>query len=64
LAALRRIADRGCHFLVFGRDMGSGFTRLKDLDLPDVLQSICREVPSDEFREDVSSTEIRQSGRW
>ena len=36
---------------------------LLDLDLPDVLRSICREVPAKEFREDVSSTALRRSGQ-
>ena len=36
--AMERIAGRGCRFLVFGRDMGTGFVRLADLDLPDVLR--------------------------
>ncbi|MFZ5830095.1 MAG: hypothetical protein ACOY3P_08405 [Planctomycetota bacterium] len=64
LAALERIAMRGCKFLVFGRDMGTGFVRLSDLELPDVLRRICREVPIDVFRDDTSSTSIRRSGVW
>jgi hypothetical protein len=63
-AALERIAQRGCRFLVFGRNPGTGFVRLSDLTLPDVLRAICREVPAETFREDVSSTEIRRSGQW
>lgn len=59
--ALERIASRGCHFLLFGRELGTGFVRLADLKLPDVLHKICREVPPDVFREDVSSTAIRKS---
>ena len=64
LAAIERIAGRGCRFLVFSRDVGTGFVRLSDLDLPEALRAICREVPAEEFREDVSSTEIRKSGDW
>jgi len=63
-AALQRIADRGCRFLVFGRNLGTGFMGLGDLELPETLRSICREVPAERFREDVSSTEIRRSGGW
>jgi hypothetical protein len=63
-AAIGRIAGRGCRFLVFGRRMGTGFVRLSDLDLPDALRIICREVPADAFREDVSSTELRKAGAW
>ncbi len=59
-AALERIVQRGCRFLVFGRDMGTGFIRLGDLDLPDYLRAICREVPADMFREDISSTALRR----
>lgn len=61
LAALERIAVRGCRFLVFGRNTGTGFVGLDHLALPDILASLCQEVPADRFREDISSTEIRQS---
>ncbi len=64
LAALERIADRGCGFLVFVRDLGTGLVRLGDLDLPERLRRICREVPADVFREDVSSTALRRAGEW
>ncbi|MCC6124301.1 MAG: hypothetical protein IT426_05025 [Pirellulales bacterium] len=63
-SALQRIANRGCKFLVFGRDMGTGFVRLADLDLPDVLRNISREVPPEVFRENVSSTGLRKAGAW
>ncbi|OHB69318.1 MAG: hypothetical protein A2V70_09260 [Planctomycetes bacterium RBG_13_63_9] len=63
LAALGRMAQRGCRFLVFGRDFGAGFIRFGDLELPEVLRAICQEVPPDKFREDVSSTKIRRSGK-
>jgi hypothetical protein len=64
LRSLEYIAQRGCRFLVFGRKMGTRFVRLADLDLPDVLRNICREVPPELFREDISSTGIRKSGAW
>jgi hypothetical protein len=63
-AALQRMAQRGCRFLVFGRNMGTGFVRLSDLELPDPLPGICQEVSPEQFREDVSSTAIRRSGAW
>lgn len=59
--AIERIANRACHFLFFGRQVGDNFVRLAELDLPEVLQKLCREVPPDVFREDVSSTAIRNS---
>jgi len=60
--AAQQIAGRGCRFLVFGRNLGVGFVRLADLDLPDSLRALCRDVPPEVFREDVSSTAIRKSG--
>ncbi len=62
--SLEYIARRGCRFLVFGRNMGTGFVRLADLDLPDVLRAICNDVPPEIFREDISSTGIRKAGNW
>ncbi len=59
--AIQRIAGRGCRFLVFGRNLGGSFIRLGDLDLPDSLRALCREVPPELFREDVSSTELRKA---
>jgi hypothetical protein len=61
-SVIDQIAARGCRFLVFGRDFGTGFLRLCDLTLPEPLRAICREVPPEAFREDVSSTAIRKSG--
>jgi hypothetical protein len=60
--AVEKIAGRGCRFLVFGRNLGVGFVRLADLDLPESLRALCREVPPEVFREDISSTAIRRSG--
>ncbi|MCX7428277.1 MAG: hypothetical protein NTW96_21940, partial [Planctomycetia bacterium] len=62
-AALGRIAARGCHFLVFGRSLGTGFVSLHQIELPEPLRSICREVPAEQFREDLSSTELRRAAR-
>ncbi len=62
--ALERIAHRGCRFLVFGRDLGTGFMRLPDLEIPEALRAICTEVPPEKFREDISSTLLRrEAGR-
>ena len=36
-AAIELIASRGCRFLVFGRNLGTGFVSLRDLDLPPKL---------------------------
>lgn len=63
-AAIEAIAARGCGFLVFGRDGPDGFATLSHLDVADPLASICREVPGDQFRENVCSRAIRASGKW
>jgi hypothetical protein len=62
--ALERIASQGCRFLVFARAEAGRLLTLSDLDLPEPLRSICREVPPERFREDVSSTAIREAGGW
>ena len=60
LAAIEGIATAGCRFLVFGRQTDGTFRTLNDLNLPPSLLALCDEVPETEFREDVSSTELRQ----
>jgi hypothetical protein len=58
--AVASIARHGCRFLVFGRVIDGQFTTLGDLKLPAELRGLCDEVPASEFREDVSSTELRK----
>lgn len=58
-AAIQQIADAGCRFLVFGREINGVFKTLSDLTLPPALKKLCDEVTTKEFREDVSSTEVR-----
>lgn len=58
-AAVAEIASRRCRFLAFGRVIDGEFKVLSDLTLPPALAAICDEVPAAEFREDVSSTELR-----
>jgi hypothetical protein len=59
-AAIRRIAERGCRFLVFGRKTAAEFETLRDMRLPPDLLAICEEVPENRFREDISSTQLRR----
>jgi nicotinic acid mononucleotide adenylyltransferase/nicotinamide mononucleotide (NMN) deamidase PncC len=60
-AAVAAIADHDCHFLVFGRKTHGEFRTLAQLvDLPTPLRKLCNEIPASEFRDDVSSTELRQ----
>ena len=57
--ALATMADRGTRFLVFGRKTGTSFNALADVSLSKTLQDICTEVTQDQFRNDISSSEIR-----
>lgn len=58
--AIAEIAERGCRFLVFGRLVQEKFETLDDLKLPASLRKLCDQVPAEEFRADVSSTELRR----
>ncbi len=60
-AAIAEIARAGCRFLVFGRASAGQFISLSNLQLPGELRQLCDEVPASEFREDISSTTLRQS---
>lgn len=59
-AAIAEIAFRGCRFLAFGRAIDGKFTVLSDVTLPPALAALCDEVSAAEFRENVSSTELRR----
>jgi len=63
-AAVEEIVQRGSRFLVFARNPGTGLVRLGDLELPDDLRAVCQEIPPERFREDISSTTLRQAGEW
>lgn len=58
--AIARIAAAGCHFLVFGRRVEGVFRTLSELPLPAQLARLCQEVPQAEFRDDISSTQLRR----
>jgi nicotinic acid mononucleotide adenylyltransferase len=62
LQSIERIVARDCRFLVFGRALASSFIRLADLDLPEALRRVSSEVPPERFREDISSTTLRNEG--
>jgi hypothetical protein len=59
-AAVEHLAERGCRFLVFGRLVGERFETLPQIALPPALARLCDEVAAGEFREDVSSTQLRR----
>ncbi len=52
----------GTRFLVFGRNDNSGFQTLANSDVPEALAALCTNVTEDEFRVDLSSTELRNIG--
>ncbi len=62
LAALGEIRANGCRFLVAGRENDAGeFRTLTQLDLPDGYQDLFAAIPTNLFRDDISSTEIREA---
>lgn len=67
-AAIDELRDLGSTFLVFGRVIGKSFCTLEEIELPAELRELCRGVPEEAFREDVSSSEVRRwevgSGEW
>lgn len=58
-AAIATIAAHDCRFLVFGRHTGGRFQVLAELDLPAPLLALCDQVSEVDFRNDISSTELR-----
>lgn len=58
-AAIDDFKQRDITFVVFGRDMGGRFTTLDDLNLPNDLKALCQSVPEADFRQDISSTTLR-----
>jgi hypothetical protein len=62
-AAIARLHERKCRFLVFGRVIDGCFRRLSDLKLPEALRTLCQEVPAEDFRDDISSTALRRRGK-
>lgn len=57
--AIDRLARMNSRFLVFGRNIAGEHRELDSLDLPPALHALCEGVSTSEFREDVSSTQIR-----
>lgn len=64
-AALSEMQALGCAFLVAGRiDPENGrFQDLNDLNIPADFTNLFQAIPEAHFRNDISSTELRQAGR-
>lgn len=59
--SLKIIQDNGCEFLVAGRLQDSNFRTVLDVSIPENFTSMFREIPEDQFRIDLSSTELRKN---
>lgn len=59
-AAFDFIRAQGCRFLVAGRKVGEAFYTLADLAIPAGLEDLFAGLSADEFRLDLSSTQIRE----
>jgi hypothetical protein len=60
-AVIESLARHGGRFLVFGRLAGDRFESLGCLVLPTALRQLCQEVPAERFRQDISSTLLRDA---
>lgn len=61
-AAFDAIRAAQCRFLVAGRLHNGRFQTLADLDVPADLADLLQALPEDAFRQDISSTELRNRG--
>jgi hypothetical protein len=62
LATLREIREHGCRFLVAGRtDSAGNFYPAESLAVPESFEDLFQFIPSDQFRSDISSTQLRST---
>jgi nicotinamide mononucleotide (NMN) deamidase PncC len=59
--AIANFVQQDSRFLVFGRLNEGEFITLDDLTLPDALRELCTAVPETTYRNDTSSTAMRQA---
>lgn len=57
--SLQQIHDAGCRFFVGGRLTANAFLTVQDLDIDTRCRSLFEGTTEREFREDISSTELR-----
>ena len=60
LESFRLIREDGCEFLVAGRVSQGAFQSLSDLAIPMQLSDLFNEIPESAYREDISSTALRE----
>ena len=61
--SLEAIGSLGCNFLVAGRLTDSGFQSINDLPIPGDFQALFAPIPEKQFREDISSSDIRNASK-
>ena len=62
--ALSELRRNGCRVLVAGRVLdGRGFVTLDDLDVPSEFRDLLEAIPASKFREDISSTAVRDNSQ-
>ena len=61
MIALAEMLASGTRFLVAGREDQGVFKTLQDVLVPEGFAGLFRDIKEDQFREDVSSTQIRDS---
>lgn len=63
MVALAEMLAAGTKFLVAGREDDGAFKTLADVDVPQGFDGLFNDVPEDQFREDISSTQLRAMDR-
>ncbi len=58
-AALEAVRGHGCRFLVAGREVDGAYRTLAQVPVPDGFRDLFDSLPERDFRNDISSTEIR-----
>lgn len=61
--SLEAIGSLGCNFLVAGRLTDSGYQSINELPIPGEFQDLFVPIPEKQFREDVSSSDIRNAAK-
>ena len=63
MVALAEMLAAGTKFLVAGREDDGAFKTLGDVDVPQGFDGLFNDVPEDQFREEISSTQLRAMDR-
>jgi hypothetical protein len=62
MMALAEMLAAGTRFLVAGREDQGAFKTLSDVPIPEGLEGLFQGIPEGQFREDISSTQLRAMG--